>query len=178
MDAECTTRICALTSTAVLCAQVRHSRGVSPVAKPAQKCASFPSSQWWFLTPKTQHQISNSYQSSSPRLNDTGYPQSHQHLTGTHPHSFMCCESLPLCSAVISLQHRQAVWGSQVFILMDWTCSCAVGDGNQHPLLGWQGKLTKFSLSQAGAPDSCWYHVHHHRLLYLPCTQLEAAIVI
>lgn len=90
----------ALASTAVLCAQVWHSPGVSSVAKPARKCSIFPSSLWWFLTPQTQCQTSNSYQSSSPRASWTTQVTLSPTSTSqeTHPHSFKCRSTWPLCS--------------------------------------------------------------------------------
>lgn len=89
----------ALTSTAVLCAQLCHSPGASPVAKPAQKCSSIPSSPWWFLTPQPQCQLSNSIKAAVQEPAEWhSYPQSHQNLTGTQPYFFGCRGTLPLCS--------------------------------------------------------------------------------
>lgn len=84
----------ALTSTAVLCAQVWHSPGVSP----AQKLPASHPHDGSSLHRHSARSVTPVKAAVPEPANVTGYPQCHQHLTGTHPLSFRCRGTLPLCS--------------------------------------------------------------------------------
>lgn len=115
----------ALTSTAVLCAQAWHPSGVSPVAKGAQECPSFPSSLWWFLTPQTQCQISNSYQSSSPRASWT--TQATLSPTSTsQEHSLTPLDAMALCCVCWLCFHYSTDWQSRAAKSLSWIGHAAV----------------------------------------------------